>query len=72
MELNLLEMWDAMGMPVRAVVVVLTLQALGVIAVTLDRTMLLFRSNRRSRAFAAKAAPLIDEGDLTFDLNPVE
>lgn len=56
MEINLLEMWNSMGLPVRAVVVVLTLQAIACIGVVIDRGLLLILSTRRSRAFAAAAA----------------
>jgi biopolymer transport protein ExbB/TolQ len=53
-----------MGWPVRGVVIVLTLQAIASLAVALDRLMMLARSGSAARAFAAKAAPLIDAGDF--------
>jgi biopolymer transport protein ExbB/biopolymer transport protein TolQ len=56
MEINLLEMWNNMGLPVRGVVAALTLQAIACIAVIIDRTLLIILSTRRSRAFAAAAA----------------
>src|SRR5688572_21039389 len=62
MEINLLELWGQMGWPVKGVVIVLTLQAVASLAVAIDRLVLLAKSARRSRAFAAAAMPLIDEG----------
>lgn len=64
MNINLLELWSEMGLPVRAVVVVLTLQAVACLAVTVDRLLLLTRSQGVSRAFAAKAAGLVEAGDF--------
>jgi biopolymer transport protein ExbB/TolQ len=64
MNINLLELWNEMGAPVKAVVVLLTLQAVASIAVVVDRLILLGRSSAASRAFAAKAAPLIDACDF--------
>lgn len=63
MNINLLELWHEMGLPVRVVVIVLTLQAVASIAVAIDRLVLLLRSQSVSRAFAAKAGPLMDGGD---------
>ena len=64
MNINLLELWSQMGWPVRSVVIVLTLQAVASLAVALDRLIVLTRSGGTARAFAAKAAPLIEAGDL--------
>jgi biopolymer transport protein TolQ len=58
MEINLLEMWNNMGLPVRGVVAVLTLQAIGCIAVVIDRALLIALSTKRSRKFATEAASL--------------
>lgn len=63
MNINLLELWHEMGLPVRVVVIVLTLQAIASIAVAIDRLILLYRSQRASRAFAAEAAPLVERGE---------
>jgi biopolymer transport protein ExbB/TolQ len=63
MNINLLELWSEMGIPVKVVVVVLTLQAVASIAVAIDRVILLMRSNSTSRAFARTVAPLLDRGD---------
>jgi biopolymer transport protein ExbB/TolQ len=52
MQINLLEIWRNMGLPVRCVVVLLTLQAVACVAVAIDRIVLLARSSSRARAFA--------------------
>ncbi len=64
MNINLVELWSEMGFPVRAVVIVLTLQAVASLAVAVDRLVLLFRSRAASRAFAARAAAALDRGDF--------
>ncbi len=56
MEINLLEIWHEMGLPVRAVVVVLTLQAVACLGVVVDRLIMLTISRMRTRAFVRKAA----------------
>src|SRR5438105_3635455 len=56
MDINLVEIWAHMGLPVRGVVVVLTMQAIACIAVVVDRLIMLQISRTRSRAFAIKAA----------------
>ncbi len=63
MKINLIEMWNAMGWPVRAVVIGLTLQVLGCITVAMDRAMLLFLSSRRGKRFGRAVGPLVAEGD---------
>src|SRR5690606_27453673 len=50
------------GGMVRAVVIVLTLQALGCITVAIDRVILLVTSSRRSRHFAREAGALMASG----------
>jgi biopolymer transport protein ExbB/TolQ len=62
MDLDLVEMWGEMGMPVRGVVIVLTMQAIASIAVVIDRIALLARSRKRSAGFAAEASPLLSAG----------
>lgn len=64
MNINLLELWSEMGIPVRVVVIVLTLQAVASLAVAVDRLILLFRSRAASNAFAASAGKALDEGDF--------
>ena len=64
MNINLIELWSEMGIPVRIVVIVLTLQAVASLAVAVDRLILLFRGNAASRAFAASAGGALDRGDF--------
>jgi biopolymer transport protein ExbB/TolQ len=63
MEINLVELWEKMGLPVRAVVIVLTVQAVGSLGVAIDRLVAMFRNGARSRAFSEKAAPFAAAGD---------
>jgi biopolymer transport protein ExbB/biopolymer transport protein TolQ len=51
MEINLLEMWENMGLAVRGVVLALTAQAIACIAVSIDRLLLLIRSRKASTKF---------------------
>jgi biopolymer transport protein ExbB/TolQ len=62
MDINLMELWGEMGLPVRGVVIVLTLQAVFSLSVIVDRVIALFRAERASRAFAKGAAPLMESG----------
>ena len=61
MEINFIELWENMPLLVKAVVVVLTLQALASLYVLVDRTILLAGSSRRSRAFARAARGPLEE-----------
>jgi biopolymer transport protein ExbB/TolQ len=63
MDINLLELWGEMGLPVRGVVILLTLQAVASLAVAVDRLVVLMRSDRVSRAFADRAVPLMAADD---------
>jgi biopolymer transport protein ExbB/TolQ len=63
MELDLVEIWNNMGNLVRGVVVVLTIEALACITVVFDRLFMLWSSERKSRAFAKKAGPLLEVND---------
>ena len=63
MDLNLFEMWAEMGILVKGVVLVLTLQAVSGIAVVIDRLVFFTRSRARSRAFAGEARKLLDRFD---------
>ncbi|MET0343437.1 MAG: MotA/TolQ/ExbB proton channel family protein [Polyangiales bacterium] len=56
MDINLVEIWQHMGMAVRAVVVVLTLQAVACIAVIIDRLLMLSISRTRTRKFVEQAS----------------
>lgn len=65
MDINLLELWGQMGLPVRGVVIVLTLQAVFSLSVIVDRLIALFRAERGSRTFAKSAAPMMEAGQHT-------
>ena len=65
MQIDLLELWVHMGLPVRAVVVLLTAQAVACVAVVLDRSLVLLLSGSRARAFAAEVQPALEAGELT-------
>jgi biopolymer transport protein ExbB/TolQ len=56
MDINLLEIWGHMGLPVRAVVAVPTLQAIACIAVIIDRLLMLAISRARTFKFVREAA----------------
>src|SRR6201999_4425211 len=62
MEINFFELWGRMGFPVRAVVFVLTCQALACVTVVIERIFVLYQSNARARAFAAEAQSALDAG----------
>jgi biopolymer transport protein ExbB/TolQ len=62
MQISLLEIWGNMGLPVRCVVVLLTLQAVACVAVAIDRVVLLARSAAQARAFAVGAQSAIEGG----------
>jgi biopolymer transport protein ExbB/TolQ len=63
MEINLVELWHNMGLPVRVVVVLLTLQAVACVAVVLDRFALLISSSARARQTAAALQAAMEAGD---------
>lgn len=63
MEINLSELWASMGLPVRMVVILLSIQAVGCIAVMIDRFHLLTQSTRRAKTFAALLQPSIEAND---------
>lgn len=65
MDINLLELWSQMGLPVRGVVIVLTAQAVLSLSVLVDRVIAVFRAQYASRAFARSAAPLMEAADHT-------
>ncbi len=63
MEINLMELWHEMGLPVRTVVIVLTLQAIGCITVTIDRLIVLYQSRKRAQMFAEIAGPAMQSAN---------
>jgi len=60
MQVNLLELWAGMGFPVRCVVFLLSCQAIGCVAVVVDRVRLLTESGKRAREFAAVVQPAME------------
>jgi biopolymer transport protein ExbB/TolQ len=60
MEINFLELWARMGTPVRAVVIVLTLQALACVTVVIDRLVTLLQSAAKARSFAERMQPALE------------
>ena len=63
MEINLVELWSGMGLPVRMVVILLSVQAVACVAVLIDRLVLLTQSGRRAREFAATVKPAMEAGE---------
>ena len=63
MQINLMELWAGMGMPVRCVVVLLTLQAIACVAVVIDRVIVLTLSAGRAREFAGAVQGAMEAGD---------
>src|SRR5882672_7907199 len=62
MQINLLEIWHNMNLPVRCVVLLLTLQAIACMAVAIDRIMVLTQSAQRARSFATAIGPALEAG----------
>jgi biopolymer transport protein ExbB/TolQ len=60
MEINFLELWERMGTPVRAVVIVLTLQALACVTVVIDRLLVMFQSSAKARSFVEQVQPALE------------
>jgi len=64
MNLDLVHIISEMPMAVLTVVIVLGVQALLSLAVTIDRLLLLFLSNRKSEAFAEQVNPALEKGNF--------
>jgi biopolymer transport protein ExbB/TolQ len=63
MKIDLFELWRGMGLPVRLVVILLTLQAMACVAVAIDRFVLLNLSVSRARGFAGQVRQAVGAGD---------
>jgi len=63
MQINLVELWHSMGLPVRGVVILLSLQAIACVAVVIDRLVLLSMSAARARAFAGSVQAAMEAAD---------
>jgi len=72
MEINLLEAWAGMGIAVRLVVLVLTLQAVACIAVVFDRIYVLYQSRTRAREFAATVQPAMEAAQYDQVLRSID
>lgn len=64
MQINLVELWHTMGLPVRGVVILLTFQAIACVAVVIDRLVLLSMSAARARAFAGSVQSAMEASDF--------
>lgn len=58
MDMNLIELWKHMGLPVKGVVIVLTIQAIACLTVAIDRALLLFRARARMKVLVEATRPL--------------
>lgn len=72
MQINLIEIWAHMGLPVKGVVLLLTAQAVGCIVVVIDRFRLLRTSKKRAEEFVALTQPAMNGGDYAAVLAQVE
>jgi biopolymer transport protein ExbB/TolQ len=72
MQINLLEIWHNMNLPVRCVVILLTIQAIACVAVVIDRAMVLTQSAQRARAFAGAIGPALEAGAYDQVLGSVD
>src|SRR5688500_14877313 len=72
MDINLVELWAAMGLPVRAVVVLLTLQATACVAVVIDRLVLLGASGGRARSVAESLEAALNARDYERALSATQ
>src|SRR5262245_31842282 len=62
MEINLMELWANMGLPVKCVVLLLSAQAVACVAVVIDRLIAVTQSSQRARQFAAVVQPAMEAG----------
>lgn len=64
MDINLAHIWSQMPWPVKAVVIVLTMQAIASLAVLIDRIYCLKVSERKSKKYAGDIEDALESGDL--------
>ncbi|MCA9689324.1 MAG: MotA/TolQ/ExbB proton channel family protein [Nannocystaceae bacterium] len=64
MELSLLEIWESMGLLARAVAIGLILMGIASLAVSIERSIVLGRIRRSSRAFASRARVLLEANEF--------
>jgi biopolymer transport protein ExbB/biopolymer transport protein TolQ len=60
MEINLWELWGHMGFAVKCVVIALSIQAVGCVAVVVDRILLLTQSGKNARTLAQLIQPAME------------
>jgi biopolymer transport protein ExbB/TolQ len=72
MHINLIELWSNMGLPVRCVVFLLTIQAVACVGVSIDRAILLYTSGARARQFAAEVQGPMKANDHAKILQAIE
>jgi biopolymer transport protein ExbB/biopolymer transport protein TolQ len=60
MEINLWELWGHMGLPVKGVVIALSIQAIMCVAVVVDRVLLLTQSEKSARQLAQLIQPAME------------
>ena len=65
MQFDLVHIWASMGLVAKSIAMVLLLMAIACAGVAVERLIALAKSARESRAFASKAAPLIDKWQLS-------
>jgi biopolymer transport protein ExbB/TolQ len=65
MKIDLFELWRNMGLPVRIVVILLTIQAMACVAVIIDRLVLLNLSVSRARGFAGQVQQTLGTGEYS-------
>lgn len=61
--MNILQLWNEMGIPVKGVVLVLTVQAILCIGVVVDRWRMLRRAQQESKAFAKQIGAALSASD---------
>lgn len=71
MNINLLDLWNNMGWPVRSVVILLTVQATASLAAVIDRLVLISLSKSRARAAAEVIQPAVAAGDAQRALKEI-
>jgi biopolymer transport protein ExbB/TolQ len=64
MKIDLFELWRGMGLPVRMVVILLTIQATACVAVVIDRLVFLTLSVSRARGLAGRVQEAAGAGDF--------
>jgi biopolymer transport protein ExbB/TolQ len=72
MQINLIDLWSHMSLPVHLVVFGLTAQAVACVAVVIDRLVMLYTSGERSRKFAADVQQLMEQRNYPKVIEQIE